>query len=474
MQNTEWVQQKKEKARKVSALWAAALASTLILPLVGAAQASGPAAQDTEANLAAFKRVWERADYPIVAEKVKRSWLWGPRAMATMQEPLAESPGGMRTVQYWDKSRMEINNPRVNPNTQWFVTNGLLVVEMISGRMQVGNNSYEGREPARINIAGDASIQLNPVNLTPTYAALRRVASLEAGENRAGNAVGQVVSQSLRADGTVVPGSPRTNAVLLPKHAYYEATTGHNIPDVFYTYMNQTGTIYENGAFREGKVMDWLYATGYPITEPYWIETTIGEKRTQVMMQAFQRRILTYNPDNEPQWRVEMGNVGMHYYTWRYGNLPTPEPSNTPLTIRQADPNTFTGAGQYSGVSQPLYTTAVNQEEWQKIWDAHTARLDAIIPTPPIDFKNEFVVAAFWGDQPNGCYALDIPAVGFGDNTLYVTVNRTQKDGACTEAVTQPNDIVAVSRANLKAGKYNLVFRDMQGAAISKGEIKLP
>ena len=39
---------------------------------------------------------------------------------------------------------------------------------------------------------------------------------------------------------------------------------------------------------------------------------------TDVLVQAFERRVLTYTPDNAPEWRVEMGNVGQHYYQWRY------------------------------------------------------------------------------------------------------------------------------------------------------------
>jgi hypothetical protein len=34
----------------------------------------------------------------------------------------------------------------------------------------------------------------------------------------------------------------------------------------------------------------------------------------------FERRVLTYTPDEQPMWRVQMGNVGQHYYIWRYGS----------------------------------------------------------------------------------------------------------------------------------------------------------
>jgi hypothetical protein len=60
--------------------------------------------------------------------------MWGPGAYTPpMAEPYNDSPDGVRLVQYTDKSRMEINDPTGDPNELWFVTNGLLVVEMVDG-----------------------------------------------------------------------------------------------------------------------------------------------------------------------------------------------------------------------------------------------------------------------------------------------------------------------------------------------------
>jgi hypothetical protein len=35
-------------------------------------------------------------------------------------------------------------------------------------------------------------------------------------------------------------------------------------------------------------------------------------------MQTFESRALTFTLDNSPEWHVEAGNVGRHYYEWRY------------------------------------------------------------------------------------------------------------------------------------------------------------
>ena len=50
-------------------------------------------------------------------------------------------------------------------------------------------------------------------------------------------------------------------------------------------------------------------------------KTTIAGKEQPVLFQVFERRVLTYNPANPAAFRVEMGNVGQHYFRWRYAHL---------------------------------------------------------------------------------------------------------------------------------------------------------
>ena len=45
----------------------------------------------------------------------------------------------------------------------------------------------------------------------------------------------------------------------------------------------------------------------------------VGGVERDVLLQCFERRCLTYTPSNPDGWKVEMGNVGRHYYAWRYG-----------------------------------------------------------------------------------------------------------------------------------------------------------
>ena len=61
-------------------------------------------------------------------------------------------------------------------------------------------------------------------------------------------------------------------------------------------------------------------ALGYPISEPVWVHATIADKPDQpVLVQIFERRTLSFNVQNAPEWRVDLGNVGQQYYAWRYG-----------------------------------------------------------------------------------------------------------------------------------------------------------
>lgn len=262
----------------------------------------------------AFISAWERPDRPVVTGKAQRAWVWGPVSFAAALEEYKQGVSGKRDVQYFDKARMEINNPKLDPTSPNYVTNGLLVVELISGRVQLGDAEFDApRPPSQAPVAGDIN---SPYALT--YASLASVASLN-NDNRTADRTSQGVTATLNKTGQVTDDPTKANAVKL---VHYEPVLGHNIPDVFWTFMNATGPVY-NGRFdtyADGKILDWQSALGYPITEPYWTNVKIGGVAKSVLVQAFQRRVLTYVADNPQAQQVEMGNVGRHYFDWRYAS----------------------------------------------------------------------------------------------------------------------------------------------------------
>lgn len=251
---------------------------------------------------AAFAGVWQRADGPVQSGAAIRSWLWGPAPFRTTIERYAQSPGAERLVEYYDKSRMEMTRPGADRSQRWFVTNGLLVKELVSGRMQIGDAEFEERVPAAIAIAGDP----DGANPAPTYRSFANVVSLN-GDRRAASQIGADVIATIDASGTT-----GTNPALArpeTRIAAYDENLGHNLPAVFWRYMTTLPD-------------DWVFAFGYPISEPFWTTARVGGTDKAVLVQLFERRILTYTPGNPRGFEVEMGNVGQHYHRWRYGFAP--------------------------------------------------------------------------------------------------------------------------------------------------------
>lgn len=247
---------------------------------------------------------------------------WGPLSTAQdgQLEPYAEGtagqicpPGqvcpaiafpGKRLVQYFDKARMEQTTPGGS------VSNGLLTVELLSGRIQTGDTLFEQRQAAHVPVAGD------PDNIFPTYADLQNVAAKVAQDT--------VPVTMLLKPG--VPPSPYAAGQSDPLAAVndFDTVTGHRVPRAFADFRTKAG----------------VPAVGLGVTEPFWAEVKVAGTVRTVMMQGFERRVLTYTPTNPDPFKVEFGNIGQQYYTWRYlsgpNTSPTPTPTVTPMVAPAA------------------------------------------------------------------------------------------------------------------------------------------
>ncbi len=246
----------------------------------------------------AFQQQWQRGEAAAPN-------FWGPLDTARdgRQELYKEAATGQRLVQYFDKGRMELANGGV--------TNGLLATELIRGQIQTGDSIFENRPSPAIPLAGD------PDNPGPTYAALggKAKALLDAAPAQIGNGAQAVVSAvGDLSVGTTTAAAPATFAV-------YDDATKHNVPKAFADYRATAG----------------LPTIGYARAEPFFTTVKIGGTPRQVLVQVFERRVLTYTATNPAGYQVEMGNVGRHYYQWRYGGSnAAPPPANpaptTPVT----------------------------------------------------------------------------------------------------------------------------------------------
>jgi plastocyanin len=274
----------------------------------------------------AFKQLWNHTDQQVAQGQVSRSYLWGPEPFTpTIQEPYAGQSHDFRLVQYFDKSRMEINNPDADKSNPFYVTNGLLTRDMIKGLLQLGDNLFDNVAPAEIGVAGDIDDTSGPTYKT-----------LNAFTDGTNDATGNLITQALDREGHT-RNSPDEFGKYNVTQADFESLTGHNIAGPFWAYLNQTGPVLgANGETVTGPLFEPVfYATGLPITEAWWAKVKVGGVIKDVLVQAFERRILTYTPSNPAAYQVEMGNVGRHYYLWRYG--PTGEGPATPTPVSSSN-----------------------------------------------------------------------------------------------------------------------------------------
>ncbi len=305
--------------KRLRGIVAALLLIATLLPVLG----GNAKAANTFAD-PAFQTVWNRTDSLVGQNGISRGYYWGPQPGYTTMEDYAEGAGGKRLVQYFDKSRMEINNPSGDKTSKFYVTNGLLTVELITGKEQIGNSTYKYRYAANIDLASD------PDDLSaPTYASFGSLLYDTASQ------VGQYAISTINRIGSVGTDSAKASDPG-SQIAYYEAATHHNIPAVFWAFLNQSGPVIEGGKQVNARLSDpYFYATGYPIGEAYWAKVKIaGQPNSDVLIQPYERRVLTYVPSLPAAYRVQMGNIGQHYYDWRYndGGKPVFDPTTCTKT----------------------------------------------------------------------------------------------------------------------------------------------
>lgn len=282
------------------------IVTTLPLSLRSSAQPE-PAALLTRAGIPvdpSIAAIWTATDGPVASDAAERDWMWGPNAISTSIEYSADSPNGVRRMVYFDKGRLDILDNAASPDGDWYVTGALLVTQMLSGQIPFSGDAIVDRTPPAIPVAGDLD---QPAPLT--YATLAPLASVGGwavgAEGVPGLAaeprVGQPVQALVSADGTVTEGRVTDSAIRI---ASYDPVTGHNVAAPFAEW-----------AARQPFPASWLI--GLPLTEPYWNDTVLDGVPTRVLIQAFERRILTWTPGQPEGWSVESNNAGLHYRQWR-------------------------------------------------------------------------------------------------------------------------------------------------------------
>ncbi len=184
-----------------------------------------------------------------------------------MGDAFGNGQGGI-AVQYFEKGRLE-HHPQ-EPSPDWQFLLGLLASELIDRAVE-------------LPVGGDES--------SMTYADLARlrVAGL------------RVPPPSGFGGGFAVLDD---GSVFVPFDASLAPSPGHAVPPRFWAFINAT-TIFPGG---------WLHDVGLPLTPVAEVIVSKGPVTgRRILVQAFQRTILTFDPLNPSDYQVECANVGTDF-----------------------------------------------------------------------------------------------------------------------------------------------------------------
>ncbi len=320
----------------------------LLSTLIAAPVFTHGSAADAPFGSSAFGALWNGIE-PDVPN------FWGPTVQSALMEQYREAPNSSRLVQYFDKARME------QTTASGPVTNGLLTVELITGQRQVGDASFMASPPSTLPVVGDST------NVWPSYAAFGG-GIFAAKVSKRGDPTGVVY----KPDGTFGL-NPGLGADPGAAFGAYQADPGgkyaHNLPLAFSTYL-------------AALPVPSLPVMGFPLTEAVWVRVTLNGAPTWVLVQPFERRVLSYTPTNPPGFQVEMGNIGQHYYQWRYltnpGGLAAPGSTDTPAPGTESATMTTTTSATTTGTPGTATTARTTAHGSPPVIVSGTPRLLAI------------------------------------------------------------------------------------------------
>ena len=89
-------------------------------------------------------------------------------------------------------------------------------------------------------------------------------------------------------------------AVFIPIDPWLRSAPGRTVPSYFWTYMNRAD-LFPGG---------WLHDIGLPLTGLIGTTTVKNGDTREIVLQAFERTVLTYDSKNPDNWQVERGNIG--------------------------------------------------------------------------------------------------------------------------------------------------------------------
>ena len=90
------------------------------------------------------------------------------------------------------------------------------------------------------------------------------------------------------------------NGVFIPFDAGLAVAPGYVVPTYFWDYINRAD-LFPGG---------WLHDVGLPITNAMEATVIKNNEQRDIILQAFERAVLSYDPENPSSFQVERGNIG--------------------------------------------------------------------------------------------------------------------------------------------------------------------
>lgn len=169
-------------------------------------------------------------------------------------------------AQYFEKGRIE-DHRNAETNPAWQFMYGRLTAELMD---LAPNHSITGTPVSFVDVQRRADPQLRH----PFSA--RDVLNLTMGQ------------------------TPEQSGIMVPYDPQLRAAPGYIVPHYFWTYINEASLFPGS----------WLHDIGLPMTDAFTTTVVKNGQSREIVMQAFERAVLTCDPQNPAGWQVERGNIG--------------------------------------------------------------------------------------------------------------------------------------------------------------------
>jgi hypothetical protein len=118
--------------------------------------------------------------------------------------------------------------------------------------------------------------------------------------------------------------------------------------------------------------------------------------------------------------------------------------------------------GNFSGIQTPRQEVIRDQQSWEQFWAAHQAGRQPAESPPPVNFKEQMVIAVTMGQQRTGGYSIEVISLELQNDNLRATVRKTlpDPDAMLIQALSAPFHFVAASRSDLPIRFAETTARD--------------